>query len=171
MKPLVPEITKLTPLTVLTITSHGDPNKVMEEYMKSLYGTAYAVKMKVYKPQGKKVELGPLIGRWPDAHLKPKRNWTGIWGLPISNFVRKSDLIQKNPDRPVQLESWKYGSVAQILHIGPYTEEGPTVQLLHDFIKKEGYVIDGNSHEEVYLTSPKAKTQKTIIRYKVKRPV
>lgn len=135
--------------------------------MKALYGTAYGAKMKVFKPKGVKMEVGPLIGRWPDAHLVPKNSWTGIWGLVVSDFVTTKDLLQKNPELPVKLEVWRYKKVAQILYIGTYAEEGPTIIQLHNFIKEQGYVIDGTPHEEVYLTRPDAKKPKTIIRYKV----
>jgi hypothetical protein len=168
MRALKPEFTTVDPITVLTITSVGDPNKT-EKYFAALYGTAYTTKFKVYKPQGKQMAFGKLIGRWPDAHLKPKDQWTGIWGLPVPDFVKESDLIQKDPDLPIKVETWTYGEVAHILHKGPYTEEGPTVIMLHEFIKDNGYEIEGSSHEEVYLTSPDAKDQKTIIRYKVKK--
>lgn len=167
MRALKPEFTKVEPIKVLTITSVGDPNK-SELYFEALYGTAYQTKFKVYKPQGLEMKFSKLIGRWPDAHLKPKDQWTGIWGLPVPDFVSANDLVQKNPKLPIAVEVWKYGDVAQILHKGPYTEEGPAITMLHDFIKENGYQIDG-SHEEVYLTSPNAKDQKTIIRYKVKK--
>ncbi len=169
MKALKPEFTKVDPIKVLTITSVGDPNHV-EEYFNALYGTAYGTKFKVYKPQGKVMAFGKLIGRWPDAHLKPKNQWTGIWGLPVPNFVTQDDLIQKDPTLPVKVETWEYNEVAHVLHKGSYADEGPTVELLHRFIKDNGYEIEGNSHEEVYLTSPDAKDQKTIIRYKIKKP-
>lgn len=166
MRALKPEFTTVEPVTVLTLTSVGDPNK-SEKYFNALYGTAYTTKFKVYKPQGKEMKLGKLMARWPDAHLKPKDEWTGVWGLPVPSFVKQEDLLQKDPNIKVSVELWKYDKVAQILHKGPYSEEGPTVSMLHDYIKQNGYKIDGDSHEEVYLTSPDAKDQKTIIRYKV----
>ena len=52
MKAFTPEIVKLKDRRVVTVTSTGDPNKVMEPYMKALYGAAYFAKMKVYKPKG-----------------------------------------------------------------------------------------------------------------------
>lgn len=168
MRALKPELTHVEPTTVLTITSIGDPNR-SEKYLTALYGTAYGTKFKVFKPQGKDMKLGKLIGRWPDAHLKPKDQWKGIWGLPVPDFVNEGDLVQKDPALQVKVEVWEYQDVAHILHKGPYIEEGQTVKLLHEFIKNSGYEIDGNSHEEVYLTSPDAKDQKTIIRYKVKK--
>lgn len=167
MKAFTPEFSTQEPLRVLTITSIGDPND-SEKIFEALYGTAYATKFKVYKPRGLHMTLGKLIGRWPDAHLKPKDQWTGIWGLPVPDFVQEKDFLQKNPDIPVRVETWTYDKTAQILHKGPYSEEGPTVTKLHDFITENGYEIDGMSHEEVYLTSPDAKDQKTIIRYKVR---
>lgn len=169
MKAFVPEFTKVEPFKVLTVTSVGDPNKVMEKYMKALYGTAYGTKMKVFKPKGIKMELGKLIGRWPDAHIKPKDEWTGIWALPVPDYVTEKDLLQKDPEIRIKLEKWDYKDVAQILHLGPYSEEGPTVEKLHNFIEENGYEIDGSSHEEVYLTMPNVKNQKTIIRYKIKK--
>jgi len=74
------------------------------------------------------------------------------------------------PEVEVKIETWQYGTVAQILHIGPYKDEGPTVERLHHFIKDSGYEIAG-THEEEYLASPKAKVQKTLIRYPVKNIV
>ena len=170
MRALQPEFVKVDPITVMTITSVGDPNH-SEKYFKALYGTAYGTKFKVFKPQGRNMSLGKLMARWPDAHLKPKSKWTGIWGLPVPDFVTTHDLVQKDPTLPVSVEVWRYGEVAQILHKGPYTSEGPTVAILHKFIKDNGYEIDGNSHEEIYLTPPNVKDQKTIIRYKVKKSV
>lgn len=165
MRAFKPELTIVDPITVLTLISVGDPNK-SEKYFNALYGTAYTTKFKVYKPQGKEMKLGKLMARWPDAHLKPKDQWTGIWGLPVPDFVKQADLIQKDPALNVSVELWTYGDVAQILHKGSYADEGPTVTMLHDFIKDSGYKIDGD-HEEVYLTSPDAKVQKTLIRYQV----
>ena len=77
-------------------------------------------------------------------------------------------LPQKIAGTEIKLETWHYGTVAQILHIGAYTEENPTVKRLTEFIKEEGYQIIG-VHEEEYLTAPDAKVAKTLIRYRVKK--
>lgn len=151
---------------MISVTSIGDPNEVMQPYMKALYGAAYNTKMKIYKPQGIKMDLGKLTARWPDAHTKPKDQWTGVWSVAVPEYVKHEDLIQKDPKIKVTLEIWKGGEYAQILHLGPYSEEGPTVQILHNFIKDSGYRIAGD-HEEEYLTMPGVKNQKTIIRYLV----
>ena len=164
MKAFTPTLTKLADRRVISVTSIGDPNVVMEPYMKALYGAAYWAKMKVYKPKGVKMELGKLVAQWPDAHLKPKDKWTGVWGVPVPDYVSDKDLTQKDPNIKVKVEVWKGGESAEILHLGAYTEEGPTIQKLHDFVKESGYKLAG-PHEEEYLTKPDAKNMKTIIRY------
>lgn len=168
MKAFTPMISKLPDRKVLTVTSIGDPNKVTEPYMKALYGAAYYAKMKIYKPKGIKMELGKLSAFWPDAHLKPKDEWTGIWGVTVPDYVTKKDIIQKDPKIVVKVETWKGGECAEILHLGPYSEEGPTIQKLHDYVAEQGYVL-ASPHEEEYLTSPDAKKQKTIIRYLIEK--
>lgn len=136
--------------------------------MKALYGAVYFAKMKVYKPKSIKMEFGKLTAMWPDAHFKPKDQWKGIWGVPVPEYVTNKDLAQKDPEIPVKVVVWKGGEYAEVLHLGRYTEEGPTVEKLHEFIDKSGYRIMG-LHEEEYLTKPDAKNMKTIIRYLVKR--
>jgi hypothetical protein len=166
MKLFTPELAKLPKRTVLTRTVVGNPNKATEA-IPTLYGTAYGTKFKVFKPRGKKMEISWLSAFWPDAHKKPKSKWTGIWNLEVSPFVRQQDLLQKDPKRTVKLDRLKSGLFAQILHVGPYSKEGPTVKMLHAFIREKGLKISG-PHEEVYLSRPGPKA-KTIIRYAVKK--
>jgi len=170
MKAFVPETVILPDRNVLTVTSIGDPNSVGEEVFGRLYGTAYGTKFKTFKPLGVKMELGKLTALWPDAHLKPKNEWTGIWAVPIPDYVEEKDLVQKDPDNPVKLEVWPGGTYGQILHLGSYAEETPTIIKLHEYIENELHVpmkdVPG-THEEEYLTKPDSKVVKTIIRYLV----
>jgi hypothetical protein len=169
MKAFVPELTTLPDRKMVTVTSFGNPNKVMEPYMKALYGGAYSAKMGVFKPQGIKMELGKLTAMWPDAHLKPKEEWKGVWGVPVPEYVNLKDITQKDPNIPVGLEVWPGGTYAQILHLCGYAEEAPTIKILHDFIEAQGIAMKDviGLHEEEYLTSPEAKVVKTIIRYRI----
>jgi hypothetical protein len=166
MKPFIPEIIKLPKRNVLTITSVGDPNKQMDVFP-ALYGTAYGTKFKTFKPKNIKMEIGKMSAFWPDAHLKPKSKWTGIWNLEIPDYVTKKDVVQKNPKMPVALKTLPAGTYGQVLYIGIYKDETKTIKELHDFIAERGYIIAGD-HEEIYLTKPGPKA-KTIIRYLIKR--
>jgi hypothetical protein len=50
----------------------------------------------------------------------------------------------------VRLESFTEGPCAQILHIGPFSDEGPTIQRVHEFIRERSALT--GKHHEVYLT-------------------
>ena len=160
-----PEIVEMEPQKMAVVSTKGDPNKVAAKAMPALYGSVYKLKFEL-KKKGTDFKVGKLRARWPDAHIIPKDQWTGIWGLPIPGEV--TEIPQKMPEIQVKTKTWQYGTVAQVLHLGPYKDEGPTVERLHRFIKDSGYEIAG-THEEEYLTSPKAKVQKTLIRYLVKK--
>jgi hypothetical protein len=75
---------------------------------------------------------------------------------------------KKNPaalDR-VRLETLKEGPSAQTLYLGPYSDEGPTIERIHAFIHAAGKELRGN-HHEIYLSDPRrtaAEKLKTIIR-------
>jgi len=160
-----PQIIEMKSRKMAVVVTRGDPNVVSAKVLPALYGSVYKLKFQL-KSKGADFKVRALCARWPDAHLVPKDQWTGIWGLQVPDDV--TELPQKTPEIQVKLETWKYGKVAQILHLGPYSEEGPTVARLHQFIQDEGYQIAG-SHEEEYLTRPTAKVPKTLIRYPIKK--
>jgi len=165
-KPTDPKIVPKPTMTMAVVTTVGDPNTICEDAFSALYGSVYGLKMQLKKSGQTDFKVTGLRARWPDAHLVPKEQWTAHWALPIPDGT--SEVPQKVPSLEVRVEKWDYGTVAEILHIGPYTEEGPSVARLHEFIVSSGYEIAGQ-HEEEYLTSPKAKVQKTIIRYQVRQ--
>ena len=160
-----PEILTMKTQRMAVVYTKGDPNKEASKVMPALYGSVYKLKFEL-KRKGIIFKVEKLRARWPDAHILPKDQWTGIWGLPVPEDT--ANLHQKVPEIEVKLETWNYGTVAQILHVGSYAEEGPTVKRLHEFILNKGYEIAG-VHEEEYLTPPRANVQKTLIRYPIKK--
>ena len=160
-----PQILEMPSQKIAVVYMKGDPNKVMPQFLPALYGSVYKLKFEL-KKKGIEFKVDKLRARWPNAHLVPKDEWLGICGLPIPEDT--TSIPQKVPGIQVKIEQWDYGTVAQILHIGPYSEEQATVERLHKFIKENSYEIAG-VHEEEYLTSPEAKAQKTIIRYPIKK--
>lgn len=162
---LEPQIVEMPPQKVATVTTLGDPNTAGRPAMSALYGSVYTLKFDL-KKKGVDFKVGALRARWPDTHLRPKDQWTGVWALPIPEDTES--LPKKAPDAVIEIGTWDYGTVAQILHLGPYAEEEPTIKRLLDFIAENDYEIAG-PHEEEYLTRPDAKVQKTIIRYQVRK--
>lgn len=48
---------------------------------------------------------------------------------------------------------WEEGPAAQVLHVGPYMSETPSIRLLHKAISDAGYEAYGQ-HHEIYLNNP-----------------
>ncbi|GAI24950.1 unnamed protein product [marine sediment metagenome] len=161
-----PKILEMPPQKMAVVYAKGAPDKVFPEFMPALYGSVYTLKFDLKKKGLPTFKVSGLRARYPDAHLVPMDEWTHIIGLPIPEDT--TSLSQKVPGIEVKIETWEYGTVAQILHLGAYDQEGHTVERLHKFIEENGYEIAG-THEEEYLTSPDAKVVKTIIRYAIKR--
>ena len=143
---------------VITVSIQGDPNEQTSRVMPPLYASAYAVRKFFIEEHDQKFSVEKLRGRWPDANAqRVKKQWTGTYALPVPNDTRKLESIKPEKQVPgvtVALATWEYGAVGQILHVGPYTKEGPTIQSLRTFVEKQGYQIVPNSHEEIYLTDP-----------------
>ena len=161
-----PQILEMPPQKMAVVYGKGTPEKVFAELMPALYGSVYTLKFDLKKKGLPTFKVSGLRARYPDAHLLPVEQWTHIIGLPIPEDT--TSLPQKVPGVEVKLETWQYGTVAQILHLGGYDQEQPTIERLHKFIEENGYEIAG-AHEEEYLTTPDAKVPKTIIRYVVKK--
>ena len=79
--------------------------------------------------------------------------------------------LKKNPTSLplLRFESFEEGGSAQIMHIGPFSEEGPTIEKLHAFIEGNGKKRRGK-HHEIYLSDIRRAAPekwKTIIRQPV----
>ena len=174
----------------LMIDGKGDPNTVPEFSAKiqALYGLAYTMKF-MLKDGRQAIDfvVPPLAGLWcaediTAFHQGRKNEF--LWTLMIMQpdavtpellEKAKTKLAAKKPAAPfagqVRLEVLHEGPAAQILHIGPYSAEGPTIARLHDFMKENGYTFNGR-HHEIYLGDPRRSQPdklKTIIRQPVKK--
>ncbi len=70
----------------------------------------------------------------------------------------------------LRFASYHEGAAAQILHIGPFAEEGPTIEKIHRFIRENDYELSGK-HHEIYLSDLRRAAPeklKTIIRQPLK---
>ncbi len=161
-----PQILEMPPQKMAVVYAKGAPDKVFPEVLPALYGSVYTLKFDLKKKGLPTFKVSGFRARYPDAHLVPMDEWTHIIGLPIPEDT--TSLPQKVAGIEVKIETWYYSTVAQILHLGPYDQEQPTVERLHQFIEDSGYEIAG-LHEEEYLTSPDVKVPKTIIRYPVRK--
>lgn len=163
-----PEIVDLPSRTMVVVRTVGDPTDLGESVFKALYGAAYTLKFDL-KKRGVDFKMEAPSARWfagENWRDVPREQWEAVWALPVPDGT--TEVPQKVPSPPVGVETWEYGTVAQVLYIGAYADEEPTIKALHAFIAEQGYEIAG-PHEEEYLSRPGAKAMKTIIRYQVRR--
>jgi effector-binding domain-containing protein len=165
-----PAVLTMPPQKVLVVEVAGDPNAVGGAAFEALFA-AY------HKLDG--VTRGPGMpaprARWPQPLETPRGQWLGVYALPVPETVVALPPTGAAARLVPRLDTWQYGDVAQILHVGPYGAEPPTVERLHAFIRAQGYEVAGD-HEEEYLRGPgmfgKGDPARyyTLIRYPIRRP-
>jgi hypothetical protein len=154
-----PRITTKPNQKMLVVESRGDPAEAAGPAFSKLFGS-------FFKIPG--VRMAPPRARWLNPPTDPREDWVGLYALPLPESVSELPAGMEG----VRIETWEYGDVAEILHIGPYSEEEPTIERLHQFISTQGYEIAG-PHEEEYLRAagmgniPPEEYQ-TIIRYQLR---
>lgn len=167
----------------LMIDGEGDPNSSQHysDAIEALYAVSYAVKFMVKKgPLSVDYSVMPLEALWwaddmSSFTTEDKSNWK--WTVMISqpSFVTRENIElaisevkrKKNPVAisGMRLECLSEGKCAQIMHVGPFTEEGPAIEKVHKFIGSRGKCI--GKHHEIYLTDIRKAAPskwKTIIR-------
>ncbi|MBU1354954.1 MAG: hypothetical protein KJ620_00090 [Candidatus Edwardsbacteria bacterium] len=161
-----PQISERPNQKMLVVETRGDPNIV---------GTkAFALLFKAYYKAVKGGKMQIPRARWPQDLGTSLDEWIGQYALPVPESTDKLPDIKIEPGFKITLAEWKYGMVAEILHIGPYSKEAPTIERLKKHAHDNGYYITG-LHEEEYLKGPgmfgpgdPGKYQ-TIIRYRVEK--
>jgi len=161
-----PVILEMPSQKMAVVQGKGSPDKVFARIFPALYGSVYTLKFDLKKKGLESFKVSCPRARFPNAHLYPKGEWVITAGIPIPDNT--TSLPQKEPGTEVKIETWEYGTVAQILHLGPYDQETKTIERLHQFITANGYEIAG-PHEEEYQSKPDAKVIKTLIRYQIKK--
>ena len=171
------------PLRYLMIDGAGDPNTSPDyaRAVEALFSVSYTTKFAV-KKSGLGIDYGvmPLEGLWwADDWSVFTANDRGAWKWTMmilqpdfvpEEMIRRAigDVAEKKKLPAVEklrLEEFHEGRSAQILHIGPFTEEGPTIQRVHDFIDARS--ARRGKHHEIYLSDIRRAAPekwKTIIR-------
>jgi len=164
-------VVDVPPMNFLMIDGSGDPNTSAEykEALEALYALAYALKFRVKRSQGVDYVVMPLEGLWWVEGTerfswedKESWQWTAMIMQPEWVTVGMFEEVREEVERKkpvaalgrVRFERFEEGLSVQILHIGPYSAEGPTVEKLQTFIRESGYRVRGR-HHEIYLSDPR----------------
>lgn len=162
----------VTEMNFLMIDGRGDPNTSQEyqEAIEALYAVSYALKFMVKKSEAAiDYVVMPLEGLWwtedmTEFSMDDKDIWKWTAMIMQPEYVTRAFVDEalreveekKNPPAlsKTRFESYHEGLAVQIMHIGPYSEEAPTIEKLHAFAQEKGYQLRGR-HHETYLSDPR----------------
>lgn len=181
------DIVEVPPMNFLMIDGIGDPNisKSYQEAIEALFSVSYTLKFMVKKGE-LEIDYGvmPLESLWWVDDMKQFSvedksdwKWTAMIMQPevisadavseaVSQVSRKKKLSAL---AGLSFKSLTEGTAAQVLHLGPFSDEGPTIEKLHQFIEEQGFERSG-LHHEIYLSDFRRTVPeklKTIIRQPV----
>ena len=182
-------------MNYIAVRGKGDPNQEDGEYKRAiglLYGIAYTIKMS--RKGDHQIEgyfdfvVPPLEGFWwqdgvtgVDYAHKDQFHWISVIRLP--EFVTKAEFDwavneatskKKQDFSSVEFFSYEESLCVQCMHIGSYDDEPATVELMHNYMKEQGYeldITDQRLHHEIYLSDARKVSPeklKTVIRHPIK---
>lgn len=180
----IPAIVDVPAMNYLMVDGRGDPN-ISPDYVAAvaaLYSVSFTLKFGFKRgPERIDYSVMPLEGLWwaddPQSFASgDKSNWYWTAMILQPDFITKDHLAvalasaaQKRPNdmlAKLRFERFNEGHAAQLLHVGPYSSEGPNIERLHAFIVAQGGKLAGK-HHEIYLSDPRRvapEKLKTIIR-------
>ena len=178
-----PVIVDVPEMNFLMLDGHGDPNTsaAYADAVQALYSVAYTLKFMLKKGAGMDFGVAPLEGLWWAADLdafanaaKDEWDWTMMIMQPpqitpdlVSEAIHQAAAKKDLPAvARMRFDRFHEGLCAQIMYIGPFAAEGPTIERLHAFIHAQGYALR-DKHHEIYLSDPRRAAPdklKTVIR-------
>ena len=186
-----PSIVEVPELAFLMADGRGDPStsEAYPQAVEALYGVAYTLKFTLKKTDPERdFKVGPLEGLWwvddnaptMEELLRDRDTWKWTMMIAVPDAVTAAevaaaaDAAGRRRELPaasrVRLERFAEGLAAQIMHLGPYAGEAPTIEQLHAFVAEQGYQLRGR-HHEIYLGDPRRTTParlKTVLRHPVR---
>ncbi|MBJ7308638.1 GyrI-like domain-containing protein [Rugamonas sp. CCM 8940] len=175
---------EVPPLHYLMVDGAGDPNTTpaYAEAVEALFSVSYTAKFMLKKgAQPIDYAVMPLEGLWWaddmaafEANERSQWRWTMMILQP--DFVGADVIdaamaeVQRKKALPgvarLRYDSFVEGRCAQLLHVGPFSEEKPNIDRLHAYIDGRGG--RRGKHHEIYLSDIRRAAPerwKTIIRH------
>ena len=171
-------------MNFLMVDGMGDPNtsQAFSDAVEVLFSLSYTLKFMIRNGR-LAIDYGvlPLEGLWWSDDMsaftegdKSLWKWTAMIMQPdfvtremvrlaTAEVKRKKNLSALSS---IRFESFLEGICAQTMHIGPFSEEGPTIEKVHKFIESCGCKRAGK-HHEIYLSDIRRAAPakwKTVIR-------
>lgn len=188
--PSAKEVTTVTVpvLSFVMVDGTGNPNTTpaFHQALEALFAVSYGLRFALKKQGVADYRTGPLEALWWtaddgtfDFDAGAEWKWTAMVLQPEvvtrPRFEDARSLAGERRDLPalskLRLDRYREGMSAQVLHVGPYAAERPTIERLHAFIRDRGYRLAGK-HHEIYLGDPRRAAPerlKTILRQPMRR--
>ncbi|HHX44286.1 MAG TPA: hypothetical protein GX714_09920 [Chloroflexi bacterium] len=179
-------IVDVPPMRFLMVDGAGNPNTspAFQDATQALYGVAYAIKFAIKRQEGIDWTVLPLEGLWWAEDMSAytggaKDDW--LWRLMImqpepvteAHVSHAVEEVRRKKGfaalENLRFETYHEGLAAQVMHIGPYDSEAPTVARLHAFIRDQGYALRG-LHHEIYIGDPR-RTAPDKLRTVLRQPI
>ncbi len=172
----------------LRVDGIGDPGSsaMYTDAVAWLYAVAYPIKFISKNEAGKDYTMPPLEGLWWAEDLsvfaggvRDRWQWTMMLMQPdwitdgmVESGWKKATRKLGSPPESLRFEQFHEGLSVQILHVGSYADEAPTIARLHEEFLPANGLIENGDHHEIYLGDPRKTAPaklKTVIRQPVKR--
>ncbi|MCW2865801.1 MAG: hypothetical protein JWP48_7509 [Actinoallomurus sp.] len=128
----------------IAVDGYGDPNTSADyaRAVEALYTVAYTIKFTSKTALGRDFVVGPLEGLWwsdrPEVfttRAKDAWHWRMLINQPdwitddLIDEAKQAALEKKSLSTITEIrrETLKEGTSAQLLHVGPYDDEGPVL--------------------------------------------
>jgi hypothetical protein len=184
--PKTPSFVQIKRAVYLAIAGRGEPGgKLFTASIGALYNVAFTIKM-ARKFAGSDYTVSKLEGLWWVDDPKrlfmdePPAAWNWKLMIRVPDFITEKEtaaaiekLLAKGKPREVanvNLEALTEGHCVQVLHLGPYDKERPTIDAMHAYAEENGVTFHG-LHHEIYLSDPRRVAPaklRTILRHPVK---
>jgi hypothetical protein len=171
----------------LMIDGQGDPNTspLFQESIQALYALSYGLKFTLKKEKAVDYPVMPIEGlfsgegvEWFKANRQDWR-WTLMIlqpGVVTKTWVERIRALTLEKGKApaaarVRFEPYREGRSVQIMHIGPYSAEAPTIARLHDYMRAQGWIPNGR-HHEIYLGDPRRSAPeklRTVVRQPIRK--
>ena len=174
----------------LMIDGRGDPNTApaYRSAVEALFSVAYTLKFMSKNDLGKDYVVPPLEGLWWADDMqaftlrRDKSQWLWTMMVMVPDWLSAEMVVQaraaarKKKELPalpkMRCEGYDEGLAVQVMHIGPYDDEGPVLHRMHtEYLPAHGLTFNGK-HHEIYLSDPRRAAPeklKTVLRQPVRR--
>jgi hypothetical protein len=181
------QVVDVPAMKFLTVDGSGDTaSERFQKAIGTLYNLSFTTKFAVRKEEKVDYPVMALEGLWwtpgSSEGFDPKvarQDWKWMLMMMQPDFVTEARIadsaerIRKKGRllEPFKLTTFHEGLSAQIMHVGPYSAETPTIERIWGFIRQNGYVTNGK-HHEIYIGDPRRASPsklRTILRQPIRR--